>query len=417
MKTSPSKSECKATFELEQVRKDFPILETRIRGKELVYLDNAATTQKPNSVIDAIAHFYSAENSNVHRGVHYLSERATNRYEESRRTIAEFIGAEANELVFVRGATEAINLVAQCFARCRVSEGDEILISEMEHHSNIVPWQMVCEQTGATLRVIPVTDRGELDMEAFGKLLTGRTRLVSVVHISNVTGTVNPVKTITRMAHDAGAHVLLDGAQATPHTRVDVKELGCDFYVFSGHKVYGPTGVGAVYAPYSIWEEMPPYQGGGDMIRMVTFERTTYNDPPFKFEAGTPNIAGAIGFAAALDYVDHLGIDRISEYEGQLTGYLLESLRSLPAVKLIGDASERAGAVSFVLEGVHPHDVGTFLDQEGIAIRTGHHCAQPLMKRFGVPATSRASLGLYNTPDEIDRLIEGISKVQEFFAP
>jgi cysteine desulfurase/selenocysteine lyase len=417
MKISPSKSECRAAFELEQVRKDFPILETRIRGKDLVYLDNAATTQKPNAVIDAIAHFYRAENSNVHRGVHYLSELATNRYEASRRTIAEFVGAEANELVFVRGATEAINLVAQCFARSRVSEGDEILISEMEHHSNIVPWQMVCEQTGATLRVAPVTDRGELDMEAFEKLLTERTKLVSVVHISNVTGTVNPVKTITRMAHDAGAHVLLDGAQAAPHTRVDVKELGCDFYVFSGHKVYGPTGVGAVYAPYSIWEEMPPYHGGGDMIRMVTFERTTYNDPPFKFEAGTPNIAGAIGFAAALDYVDHLGIDHISEYEDQLTDYLLESLRSLPSVKLIGDASERAGAVSFVLEGVHPHDVGTFLDQEGIAIRTGHHCAQPLMKRFGVPATSRASLGLYNTPDEIDRLIEGISKVQEFFAP
>jgi cysteine desulfurase/selenocysteine lyase len=254
MKISPSKSECRAAFELEQVRKDFPILETRIRGKDLVYLDNAATTQKPNAVIDAIAHFYRAENSNVHRGVHYLSELATNRYEASRRTIAEFVGAEANELVFVRGATEAINLVAQCFARSRVSEGDEILISEMEHHSNIVPWQMVCEQTGATLRVAPVTDRGELDMEAFEKLLTERTKLVSVVHISNVTGTVNPVKTITRMAHDAGAHVLLDGAQAAPHTRVDVKELGCDFYVFSGHKVYGPTGVGAVYAPYSIWE-------------------------------------------------------------------------------------------------------------------------------------------------------------------
>lgn len=415
MNTSLPKVAPKPQYDLARVRQDFPILSSKVRDQPLVYLDNAATTQKPQSMLDAVARYYSAENSNVHRGVHYLSVLATQCYEDARKTVARFLGAAPQELVFVRGVTEAINMIAQSFVRPRVGPGDEILISEMEHHSNIVPWQMIREQTGATLRVAPVNDRGELRMDAFTELLSERTRIVSIVHISNVTGTVNPVAEITRLAHEVGAHVLLDGAQAAAHTPVNVKELGCDFYVFSGHKTYGPTGIGAIYAPFALWEEMPPYHGGGDMIRLVTFERTTYNEPPYKFEAGTPNIAGAIGLAAALEYVEALGTLQVMRYEDELTSYLLDGLRSLPGIRIIGEAEQRAGAVSFVFDSIHPHDVGTLLDQEGIAVRTGHHCAQPLMKRFGVPATTRASIGLYNTAEEIDRLLDGLTKVQEFF--
>jgi cysteine desulfurase/selenocysteine lyase len=392
-------------------------LHQKIHGKPLVYLDNAASTQKPRCVIDTLHEYYENNNANVHRGVHTLSERATHDYEEARKKVQRFLNAqEAREIIFVRGATEAINLVANTYGRKNVSAGDEILITAMEHHSNIVPWQILCEEKGATLKVAPITDAGELMLDEFEKLLTPRTRFVSVVHVSNTLGTINPVKKIVDIVHRRKVPILLDGAQAAPHVRVDVQDLDCDFYVFSGHKLYGPTGIGVLYGKAKLLEAMPPYQGGGDMISSVTFEKTLYNVIPYKFEAGTPNIAGTIGLGAAIDYLDKLGLNNLAVYERDLLDYATEKLSAIPGVRLIGTAKERAGAVSFILEGVHPHDIGTVLDQEGIALRTGHHCTQPLMDRFGVPATARAALAFYNTRAEIDALVNGIYKVKEMFA-
>jgi cysteine desulfurase/selenocysteine lyase len=404
-------------FDVARVRADFPILRQLIHGKPLVYLDNAASTQKPQCVCDALTHYYETSNANVHRGVHQLSERATHLYESARGTVQRFIhAAESREVLFVRGTTEAINLVAATFGRKHVRQGDEVLISAMEHHSNIVPWQMLCEEKHAKLRVAPISDRGELLMDEFAKLLSPRTKLVALVHVSNTLGTINPVREVIRLAHARGIPVLLDGAQAAPHLRIDVQELDCDFYAFSGHKLYGPTGIGVLYGKAKHLEAMPPYQGGGDMISSVTFEKTTYNVIPYKFEAGTPNIAGTIGLGAAIDYVTRIGLDAIAAHEGDLLDYTTAALADIPGVRIIGEAAERAGAISFILEGVHPHDVGTILDGEGIAIRTGHHCTQPLMDRFGVPATARAALALYNTKEEIDALVRGLHKVKEMFA-
>ena len=399
-----------------KIREDFPILKQKVHGKPLVYLDNAASTQKPRIVMDTLIRYYETSNANVHRGVHLLSERATKEFEDARVKVQHFLNAaEAREMIFVRGTTEAINLVANSYGRRNVQAGDEVLITEMEHHSNIVPWQILCEEKGAHLRVAPITDEGELILEEFEKLLTPRTKLVSVVHVSNTLGTVNPVRRIIDMAHRRDIPVLVDGAQAAPHMKVDVRELDCDFYAFSGHKVYGPTGIGVLYGKAALLEAMPPYQGGGDMISSVTFEKTTYNTLPYKFEAGTPNIAGVVGMGAAIDYVNEIGMEAITAYEQDLLAYTTDALRRIPGVRLIGTARERAGAVSFVLDGVHPHDIGTILDQEGIAIRTGHHCTMPLMDRFGVPATARAALAFYNTREEIDALVRGIAKVKEVF--
>ena len=396
---------------------DFPILRHTVHGKPLVYLDNAATTQKPQAVIDAICGFYSRDNANIHRGIHFLSERATENYEATRRKAQRFLNAaDAREIIFVRGATEGINLVAQSFARPRLAPGDDLLITTMEHHSNIVPWQMVAEEKGARLRVAPINDRGELILEEFEQLLGPRTRLVAVTHISNALGTVNPVRRIVELAHARGVPVLIDGAQAVPHAAVDVRELGCDFYVFSGHKVYGPTGIGVLYGKAALLEAMPPYQGGGDMISSVTFEKTLYNELPHKFEAGTPHIDGVIGLGAALDYVQAIGIDKIAAHEGEVLCYATGAVSAIPGVKIIGTARRKAGVLSFVIEGVHPHDAGTILDQEGIAVRAGHHCAQPVMARFGVAATTRASFALYNTAADVDALVRGIHKVKEVFA-
>jgi cysteine desulfurase / selenocysteine lyase len=407
----------RTAFDVKGVRADFPILRTLIHGKPLVYLDNAATTQKPQAVIDRVARFFSEENSNVHRGVHFLSERATEVYEASRRTVSRFLNArDEKEIVFVRGTTEAINLVAQTYGRVHVGTGDEVLITAMEHHSNIVPWQMLCDETGARLRVVPMTDEGELRLDEYERLLTKRTKIVAVVHVSNALGTINPVKRIVERAHARGIPVLVDGAQAVAHMRVDVQALDCDFYAFSGHKVFAPTGIGALYAKASLLETMPPYQGGGDMISSVTFERTTYNVIPYKFEAGTPNISGAVGLAAALDYVDGAGLDRINDYERDLVAYGTDALSQIPGLRLTGTAPHKAGILAFVLDGVHPHDVGTILDRDGIAIRTGHHCCQPLMDRLGVPATARASLALYNTREEVDALATSLDKVRQVFA-
>ncbi len=401
-------------FDADRIRQDFPILTQTVHGKPLVYLDNAATTQKPRAVIEAEQQFYLRDNSNIHRGVHELSERATQAYESARRKAQKFLGAgHSREIIFVRGATEAINLVAQTFGRERTGPGDEILISAMEHHSNIVPWQILCEQNGARLRVAPINDRGELIWEEFRKLLGPRTRLVSVAHVSNALGTVNPVKEIVQAAHRLGVPVLVDGAQGAPHLRVDVEELNCDFYAFSGHKVYGPTGVGVLYGKAKLLEAMPPYQGGGDMISSVTFEKTTYNSPPYKFEAGTPNIAGVVALGAALDYVNDIGMEAIAAYEQELLVYATQRISQVPGLTIIGTAKEKTGVISFVMEGLHPHDVGTVLDQEGVAVRTGHHCAQPLMDRFKVPATTRASLALYNTRQDVDALLAGLNKVRE----
>ncbi len=401
-------------LDAEHVRADFPILGLRVHGKPLVYLDNAATTQKPKAVLEAMDRYYASQNANIHRGVHALSVEATTAYESARSTIARFVHAtRPEEIVFVRGATEGINLVAQSFARPRLNAGDEIVISAMEHHSNIVPWQLLCQQTGARLRVIPMTDAGELLLDEYAGLLTERTKLVAVVHVSNALGTVNPVAEMVAQARQRGIPVLIDGAQAVPHMAVDVQELGCDFYVFSGHKVFGPTGIGAVWGRYDLWQAMPPYQGGGDMIRSVTFEKTTYADPPYRFEAGTPHIAGVIGFAAAIEYVSELGMDRIASYETGLLDYTTAALSAIPGVRLIGTAEHRASVVSFIVDGIHPHDVGTVLDQEGIAIRTGHHCAQPVMDRLGIPATARASLAFYNTAEEIDALAAGVRRAIE----
>jgi cysteine desulfurase/selenocysteine lyase len=400
----------------ESVRGDFPILKQSVYGKPLVYLDNAATSQKPQVVIDALTHYYSTDNSNIHRGVHLLSERATREYEEARVKVQRFINAaESKEIIFTRGTTEAINLVANSYGRANVNAGDEILITAMEHHSNIVPWQILCEEKGARLRVAPINDDGELIIEEFEKLLNERTKLVSLVHVSNALGTINPIRAIVEIAHRHAAPVMIDGAQAAPHVKLDVQELDCDFYAFSGHKVYGPTGIGVLYGKANLLDAMPPFQGGGDMIATVTFEKTTYNTLPYKFEAGTPNIAGTIGLGAAIDYVNQIVIERIAAYEHELLEYGTEALSQIPGMRLIGTAKDKAGVLSFVLEGVHPHDVGTILDREGIAIRTGHHCAMPLMERFGIPATARASLAFYNTREEIDRLVAGIHKVKEVF--
>ncbi len=384
-----------APLEVRRIRADFPALLQEVNGHPLVYLDNAATTQKPQVVIECIRDYYERDNANVHRGLHALSMRATEAYEAARHKVQRFINAgQAEEIVFVRGATEAINLVAQTFGRAQVRAGDEILISEMEHHSNIVPWQMLCEQTGAVLRVVPMDDRGELRMEEYEHMLGPRTRLVAVTHVSNALGTVNPGEHVIARAHSAGAVVLVDGAQAVPHMPVDVRALDCDFYVFSSHKTFGPTGVGVLYGRYELLESMAPYQGGGEMITSVTFEKTTFREPPARFEAGTPNIGGAIGLGAAVEYLERLGRDAIMAYERDLLAYGTAALAEIPQVRLIGTASEKAGILSFVLKDIHPHDVGTVLDTLGIAIRSGHHCAQPVMQHFGVPATCRARAGL-----------------------
>ena len=403
-------------YDVERVRQDFPILSTRVRGKPLVYLDNAATTQKPRPVLEAVSRYYASMNANIHRGVHYLSEIGTRAYEEARAKVARFIGApDPREVVFVRGATEAINLVAQSFGRAFLREGDEVLITHLEHHSNIVPWQMLRDERGIALRVAPIDDRGELDLEEFERRLTPRTKLVSVAHVSNALGTVLPVERIVRLARGRGIPVLVDGAQAVAHLAVNVRELGCDFYAFSGHKLYGPTGVGVLWARAEHLERMPPYQGGGEMILSVSFERTEYNRIPHKFEAGTPHIEGVIGLAPALDYVSALGLEAIGAHERDLLGYATEALGDIPGLRILGTAREKSGVISFTLEGAHPHDVGTILDQEGVAIRTGHHCAQPVMERFGVPATARASFGLYNTRAEVDALVEALRKVRAVF--
>lgn len=403
-------------FDVDSIRENFPILNQMVHGKPLVYLDNAATSQKPSAVIDAMSRYYTADNSNIHRGVHQLSERATKEYEEARVKVQGFINAaRSKEIIFVRGVTEAINLVTNSYGRANVKAGDEILITAMEHHSNIVPWQMLCEEKGARLRVAPINDDGELILEEFESLVNERTRLISVVHISNALGTINPVQAIVEIGHRHNIPVMIDGAQAAPHTAIDVQELGCDFYAFSGHKVYGPTGIGVLYGKAELLDAMPPYQGGGDMIASVTFEKTTYNTLPYKFEAGTPNIAGTIGLGAAIDYVNQIGLERIGRYEDELLAYGTEALSQISGLRLIGTAKEKAGVLSFVLEGIHPHDTGTILDREGIAIRTGHHCAMPLMERFGIPATARASLSFYNTKQEIDSLVAGITRVKEVF--
>ncbi len=404
-------------FDAAKIREDFPILRQKVHGKPLVYLDNASTSQKPQVVIDTLNRYYTAENSNIHRGVHYLSQQATQEYEGARSKVRKFLNAsDDREIIFVRGTTEAINLVAQSYSRKYIGEGDEIIISAMEHHSNIVPWQIICQERGAYLRVIPMNDDGELLMDEYEKLLSPRTRLVSIVHVSNSLGTINPIKQVVKMAHSHGAPVLVDGAQSIPHMPIDVREIGCDFFAFSGHKLYGPTGIGVLYGKAELLESMPPYQGGGDMIRSVTFEKTTYNVLPYKFEAGTPNIAGGIGLGAAIDYIMNVGLDRISAYERELLEYGTERLSSVSGLRLIGTAREKGGILSFVLEGVHPHDIGTILDSEGIAVRTGHHCTQPVMDRFGIPATARASLAFYNTKEEIDALVRGIDKVIEVFS-
>ena len=403
-------------YDVEAIRKDFPILARNARGKRLVYLDNAATTQKPQQVIDRIVRYYAEENSNVHRGVHYLSEVATVEYENARTFVQRFLNArDVKEIVFTRGTTESINLVAQSWGRANVREGDEIIISAIEHHSNIVPWQMLCEEKRATLRVIPVADNGDLLIDEYERMLNPRVKLVSVGHASNALGTINPIKRMIAAAHANGSLVLIDGAQGVPHMRVDVQDLGCDFYAFSGHKVYGPTGVGVLYGREALLDAMPPWQGGGDMILSVSFEKTTYNALPYKFEAGTPNIEGVIALAAALDYVSSIGLDAISAYEHELRLYATARLQEIEGLRIIGTAREKAAVISFVLEGAHPHDIGTILDQEGIAVRTGHHCAQPLMMRFNVPATGRASFGLYNTKEEADVLVAGLRKVIEVF--
>ncbi|MFL2645180.1 MAG: aminotransferase class V-fold PLP-dependent enzyme [Dehalococcoidia bacterium] len=401
---------------VEDIRNDFPILSQKVNGKPLIYLDNGATTQKPLSVINAISDYYKEYNSNIHRGVHALSQFATDKYEESRGKIKDFIkAASIEEIIFVRGTTEAINLVADSYGRDNLKPGDDVIISTMEHHSNIVPWQMVCDGTGANLKVIPVDDDGVLILDEYEAMLSNNTKIVSVVHQSNTLGTINPVKEMTKMAHDKGAVVLIDGAQSAPHLSVDVQDINCDFFAFSGHKVCGPTGVGILYGKKDILENMKPYQGGGDMIRNVSFEHTTYNDLPYKFEAGTPNIAGGIGLGVAIDYLTNLGMDNIASYEKELLLYTREQLREMSGIRIIGQAEEFGGVVSFVMDCAHPHDIGTILDAEGVAIRTGHHCTQPLMDRFDIPATARASVSFYNTKADIDALIVAVDRVSELF--
>jgi len=404
-------------LDVEKIRQDFPILHQEINGKPLVYLDNAATSQKPRQVIETLDNYYQQDNANIHRGVHTLSERATADYEQARAKIRDFINASSEkEIVFVRGATEGINLIAQSYGRTNLKADDEIIISEMEHHSNIVPWQLLCEQTGAILKIIPINDDGELILEEYEKLLSPQTKIVSVVHISNALGTINPVQHIIDRAHEHNAIVIIDGAQATPHTAVDVQALNCDFYVFSGHKLFGPTGIGALYGKTALLEAMPPWQGGGDMIKMVSFEKTMYADLPYKFEAGTPHIAGVIGLGAAIDYVNSVGLDAIAAYEHDLLDYATAKASQVEGLRLIGTAAQKASILSFVIDSVHPHDIGTILDHEGIAIRTGHHCAMPVMTHFNVPATARASFAFYNTFTEVDILIQALEKARKVFA-
>jgi cysteine desulfurase/selenocysteine lyase len=416
-RATESKDIMETTLNIKKIREDFPILQTLVHNKPLVYFDNAATTHKPKAVIDKVAEYYLETNSNIHRGVHLLSQKATSEYEAAREKVLKFINAKKlSEIIFTKGTTDSINLVASSFGRAFIKEGDEILISYMEHHSNIVPWQILCETTGAKLKVIPINDDGELIMEEYEKLLSPRTKLVSIVHISNSLGTINPVKKIAEIAHEKDIPVLIDGAQGIQHSKVDVQDLDCDFYVFSGHKLYGPTGVGVLYGKQRLLEQMPPYQGGGDMISKVTFEKTKYNTLPYKFEAGTPNIVGVIGLGTAIDYMNGLDTENLFNYEHELSEYAHEKFRnSFPGLTIIGNAKEKTGIISFILEGIHPHDIGTILDFEGIAIRTGHHCTQPVMDRFGVPATARLSLGIYNTREEIDYAVNSIKKVYEVF--
>ena len=405
------------TFDPERVRADFPLLSRSMRGKSLVYLDNAATSQKPRHVIDAIHRYYETLNANVHRGVYQLSEEATSAYEWGRAMTARYLNAPSPaEIVFVRGATEAVNLVAATFGRQRVGPGDEVLVSAMEHHSNIVPWQMLCDAQGARLRVLPMNERGELQLDRLDTLLTDRTRMVAVVHVSNSLGTVNPVREIIAAAHERGVPVLLDGAQAAPHGPVDVQALDCEFYAVSGHKMFGPTGIGALFGKRALLEEMPPYQGGGEMIRSVTFEKTLYAPLPMKFEAGTPNIEGAVGLGAAVDYLRQLDWDAVACHEADLLAYATEAMTGIPGLRIVGTAARKTPVVSFTLEGAHPHDIGTILDQEGVAVRTGHHCTQPVMDFFGIPATARASMAFYNTRDDVDRLVAALYQVRELFA-
>ena len=412
---APSRST--VAFDVGRIRKDFPILNQHVHGKPLVYLDNAATTQKPQAVIDAMVRTYLEDNANVHRGVHLLSERATKAYEDARNKVRQFLNApSAREIIFVRGTTEAINLVAQTFGRANLGKGDEVLVTHMEHHSNIVPWQMICEEKGAQLKVLPITDEGELRLDLLDGLLSDRTKIVAVVHVSNSLGTINSIEAIVRKAHRRGIPVLVDGAQAVAHMPVDVQALGCDFYAMSGHKLFGPTGIGVLWGRLPLLEAMPPYQGGGDMISAVTFKKTTYNVVPNKFEAGTPNIAGAVGLGAAIDYLGSLDATAMRAYEDELLAYGTTMLTAVPGIRIVGTAARKASVLSFVMEDVHPHDIGTILDQEGVAIRTGHHCTQPLMERLCVPATARASLALYNTKEEIDALVGALQRVREIFA-
>lgn len=406
------------SFDVEKIRKDFPILKQEVNGKPLIYLDSAATAQKPQVVIDALNTYYKEQNANVHRGVHHLSQLATREYEDSRVKIQKHLNAaDSSEIIFTRGATESINLVAASYGDKFVKEGDEVIISALEHHSNIVPWQMLCERKGATLRVIPINDNGELIMEEYEKMLNPRVKIVAVAHISNALGTINPIKRIIELAHANNTPVLIDGAQAASHVKIDVRDLDCDFYAISGHKLFGPTGIGILYGKADLLNEMPPYMGGGDMIATVTFEKSTYNTLPYKFEAGTPDISGAIAFGAAIDYVNSIGLDAIAKYEHELLEYATELIGSIPGVKIIGTAKEKTSVISFTLNDseIHPHDIGTILDQEGIAIRAGHHCAQPVMDRFKVPATARASFAFYNTKAEIDALAEGLQHVKMVF--
>jgi cysteine desulfurase/selenocysteine lyase len=414
--SAPSVDRKPAGFDVLAVRKDFPILKTTVHGKPLVYLDNAASAQKPQAVIDAERAVYEQYYSNIHRGVHQLSILSTDAYEAARVKVQKLLGAkESREIILLRGATEAQNLLAQTYGRRHVGPGDEVLITGLEHHSNIVPWQMLCEEKQGVLKVAPIDDAGDVDLQAFERLLSPRTRIVSVAHVSNALGTINPIRKMAELAHAVGAVFAVDGAQGAPHLALDVVALDCDFYSFSGHKLYGPSGVGALYGKAALLEAMPPWQGGGDMIASVTFEKTTYNVLPHKFEAGTPNIAGVIGLGAAIDYVNGLGLHAIAAHEDDLLAYGTEALRSVPGLRLVGTAREKAGVLSFVLEGIHPHDIGTVLDYEGIAVRTGHHCAQPVMDRYGLPATARASLACFNTREELDALVKGLYRVKEMF--
>ena len=405
-----------AGLDVQALRAQFPLLSRRVHGQPIAYLDNAATSQKPQCVLDAVIRYYREYNANVHRGLYKISEEATNAYEQARAAVARFVGAgSAEEIIYTRGTTEAINLVASSFGALRVRVGDEILVTAMEHHSNIVPWQLLCERTGATLKAAPISDRGELEMDRLEKLIGERTRVVAVMHVSNVLGTINPIQEIVKMAHRRGAAVLVDGAQAAPHLRVNVRELGCDFYTLSGHKMYAPTGIGALFGKAEHLRAMPPYHGGGEMVRSVSFEGTTYKEPPARFEAGTPNIAGAIGLAAAIEFLEKVGLDTVAGRERELLDHATRQLSAIEGLRIIGTAAKKAAVVSFDLEGIHPHDLATILDRRAIAIRAGHHCAQPLMKRFDVPATTRASLAFYNTTEEIDRLVAALREAVRIF--